>query len=100
MAMSNFIDAKKWSERLDLPYVERFWYNYSFGANLGNRQGSKKKDLHAVGKICNFSGRNLAKALNLILDGIINDDWEYCTNLYAGLIAFCLKYCADDIEYY
>jgi hypothetical protein len=99
---SSYVDADKWSERLGLPYVKQEWFNYRLGTGWGDRQGSNAKaNMVKVGHIHNLEGkRNLSQKLNVMLDSIINGDWEYATSLYGGLIAFCFKYCADDISYY
>lgn len=99
---SSYIDPEKWSKRLGLPYYKQEWFNYRLGAGWKDRQGTNlAKNSVRVGYVWNFEAkRSLNQKLNPMLDSIINGDWEYAANLYGGLIAFCLKYCADDITYY
>lgn len=100
--ISGYVNPEKWSERLGLPYYKQEWFNYNLGSGWGDRQNTKlKKNFAKVGHVWNFEAkRSLNQELKGMLISIINDDWEKAASLYGGLIAFCLKYCADDITYY
>lgn len=98
--ISGYVDPEKWSKRLNLPYYKQEWFNYKVG--LKNRHGdTNTASFLQVGHVWNFeTRRNTNQKLHSMLNSIINDDWKYAGSLYAGLIAFCLKYCKDEISYY
>lgn len=93
-------DIEKWSKRLNLPYVPREWFNYYLGDKWGNRSHTTKIYNVRMGKVMNLECKKLNQRMNMILNSIIDGKWENCCSLYSGIIAFCLKYCASDIEYY
>lgn len=100
--ISGYVDPEKWSKRLGLPYYKQEWFLYDFGTGWKNRHGKTSKNAtKKVGHIWNFEAKRLNnQRLKQMLEGIINDEWENAATLYGGLIAFCLKYCKDDITYY
>ena len=100
MRAPHSFDAEKWSERLNLPYVSRIWFNYNFGGGWGDRDHGSKIYNTRVGQIKNVECKRLNQRMNMVLNSIIDGKWENCCSFYAGIIAFCLKYCKEDITYY
>lgn len=100
MRVKHSFDVEKWSERLNLPYVSRIWFNYNFGGGWGDRDHGSKEYSTRVGNVFNVECKRLNQRMNMVLNSLIEGKWENCCSLYAGIIAFCLKYCKDDITYY
>lgn len=100
MRVKHSFDVEKWSERLNLPYVSRIWFNYNFGGGWGDRDHGSKEYSTRVGNVFNVECKRLNQRMNMVLNSLIEGKWENCCSLYAGIIAFCLKYCKEDITYY